>query len=57
MGSLSNVIVNLVKKENIDLIVIGKDGGNNIAQISGLLTLHPCHLLITQDKLHGQIVP
>lgn len=50
MGSLSNVITNLIRRENIDLVVMGKDSGNHVEQIAELLKKQNCPLLITYDK-------
>lgn len=50
MGSLTNVVLNLVKKEKIDLVAIGKDGGSHIEQIVSQLKTYNCPLLITNDR-------
>lgn len=48
MGSLTNVISNITKKEKIDLIVMGKDGGKHVNKVTDLLkdSLSACPLLI-----------
>ena len=50
MGSLPNVITNLIKKEKIDLVAMGRDEGNHLKQIADLLKKHQCPLLITQEE-------
>lgn len=50
MGSLPNVITNLIRREMIDLVAMGKDGGNHVEQIAELLKVQKCPLLITYDK-------
>lgn len=47
MGSLNNVILQLLRKEGIDLVAMGKDGGKHVESVSSLLKLQQCPLLIT----------
>lgn len=47
MGSLKNVIHQLLKNENFDLVAMGKDGGKHVETIQGLLKEEQCPLLIT----------
>ena len=47
MGSLKNVIWQLLKKEKIDLVAMGKDGGKHVETIQTLLKEEECPLLIT----------
>lgn len=47
MGSLKNVIGLLLKKENIDLVVMGKDGGKNVETITPFLKEKSIPLLVT----------
>lgn len=54
MGSLTNVITNLIKREGIDLVAMGKDGGSHVEQIADLLKKLKCPLLTTYDKERGE---
>lgn len=47
MGSLKNVIFQMLKKEKYDLVAMGKDGGKHVETIQGLLKQEKCPLLIT----------
>ncbi len=47
MGTLNNVIINLLRRETIDLVAMGKGTGNHVEQVATLLKLHNCPLLIT----------
>lgn len=47
MGSLANVITNLIKKEKIDLVAMGKDNGQQIEKMTNLLKEYDCSLLVT----------
>lgn len=49
-GSLYNVILNIQKKENIDLVAVGKNTDINLEAISELLKKQNCPLLITQPE-------
>jgi len=50
MGTLSNVILQLLKKEKIDLVAMGKDGGRHVETVAALLREKECPLLITYLK-------
>ena len=50
MGSLNNVILQLLNKDEVDLVAMGKDGGKNVETISGLLKKQCCPLLITYSR-------
>lgn len=47
MGSLNNVILNLLRREKIDLVAMGKANGNHVEQVATLLKQQNCPLLIT----------
>lgn len=47
MGSLNNVILNILRREKIDLVAMGKGSGNHVEQVASLLKLQSCPLLIT----------
>lgn len=47
MGSLNNVILNILRREKIDLVAMGKGNGNHVEQVASLLRLQNCPLLIT----------
>ena len=47
IGSLSNVILQLLQKEKIDLVVMGKSNGQHVEKVSNLLKQEKCPLLIT----------
>jgi hypothetical protein len=47
MGSLTNVIKQMLQAEKIDLVAMGKDGGRHVEQIASLLREIECPLLIT----------
>jgi nucleotide-binding universal stress UspA family protein len=47
LGSLHNVVLQLLQKEEVDLVAMGKDTGKHLAQISELLKQHHCPVLIT----------
>jgi nucleotide-binding universal stress UspA family protein len=47
MGTLNNVILNLLRREDIDLVAMGKGNGNHVDQVASLLKLQNCPLLIT----------
>jgi len=47
MGSLKNVVHQVLKNEEIDLVAMGKDGGNHVEVISNLLKEEECPLLVT----------
>lgn len=52
MGSLKNVIYQVLQKENIDLVAMGKDGGKHVETISALLKeVGKCPLLTTYHTL------
>lgn len=50
MGSLSNVILHLLKSENIDLVAIGKNNGKLLENVSGILKEQHCPLLIASPQ-------
>lgn len=47
MGTLNNVILNLLRREKIDLVAMGKGNGNHVEQVASLLKMHNCPILIT----------
>lgn len=47
LGTLNNVILNLLRKEKIDLVAMGKGSGNHVEQVTSLLKYQKCPLLIT----------
>ncbi len=47
MGSLTNVVLQLLRSENIDLVAMGKNGGRNVESVANLLKQQQCSLLIT----------
>lgn len=47
MGSLNNVIAQLVHKEKYDLVAMGRDGGRHVASVSALLKQLHFPLFIT----------
>lgn len=49
MGSLNNVIQHLLKKEKIDLVAMGKNGGRHVASVATMLKKLKCPLLITHN--------
>lgn len=47
MGTLNNVILNVLRREKIDLVAMGKGTGNHVEQVASLLKMQNCPLLIT----------
>lgn len=47
MGSLNNVVLQLVQKDKFDMVAMGKSGGDNVETISKMLKQQKCPLLIT----------
>jgi len=47
MGSLNNVVLQMVQKEKYDMVAMGKSGGDNVETISKMLRQQKCPLLIT----------
>lgn len=47
MGTLNNVILNLLKRESFDLVAMARGRGNHMKQVSPLLLEQNCPLLIT----------
>lgn len=47
MGTLNNVILNLLQKEQIDLVAMGKGNGNHVEQVASLLKMQNRPLLVT----------
>src|SRR5665647_862696 len=47
MGSLKNIIMQMLKTDKMDLVAMGKDGGKNVETIAALLKQQQCPLLIT----------
>lgn len=47
LGSLNNVVHQLLQKGEVDLVAMGKDTGRHLEQISSLLKKHQCPILIT----------
>lgn len=57
MGSLLNVITNLIRKEKIDLVAMGKSGSIHDQQIVDLLKRQKCPLLLTySSELHHEVI-
>ncbi len=50
IGSLNNVVRQLLQKEKFDLVVMGKNDGKHIEAISALLKQQLCPFLITHAK-------
>jgi nucleotide-binding universal stress UspA family protein len=50
LGSLKYVILQLLGKEKVDLVAMGKNGGKHVDTISILLKQQACPLLITYIK-------
>ncbi len=50
MGTLNHVILQLLKKEKVDLVVMGKDGGKHVESVAALLKKEQRPLLITYLK-------
>lgn len=50
MGSLNNVILQLLHKQIFDLVAMGKDEGKHVETISTLLKEEGCTLLVTYLK-------
>lgn len=49
MGSLANVILNLIAKEDFDAVVIGKSESFAVKEIEKLLKKQKCSLIITDE--------
>lgn len=47
LGSLNNVILQLMKKNSIDLVAMGKNQGHQVDVVSSMLKKHQCPLLVT----------
>lgn len=47
MGSLHNVVLQMVQKDKFDLVAMGKSDGDNVETISKMLRQQKCPLLIT----------
>ena len=47
MGSLNNVIYQMIHQEKIEFVAMGKDGGRHVEAVSALLKKEHCPLLIT----------
>lgn len=47
MGTLNNVILNILRREKIDLVAMGKSNGNHVENVASLLKQQNCPLLIT----------
>lgn len=57
MGSLRNVIHQLLDSTKFDLVVMGKNGGKHVESVSTLLKQKHCPLLITHaDVVYDQVV-
>lgn len=50
MGSLHNIVLMILKSDEIDLVAMGKNGGRQVNMISSLLKEHHCPLLITEPE-------
>lgn len=49
IGSLTNVMQNLIKKEKIDLVAMGKDSGKLISSVENMLkSQNLCPMLVTK---------
>ncbi len=47
MGSLPNVVSQLIKANPVELVAMGKDGGRNVENVSVVLRQNGCSLLVT----------
>lgn len=47
IGSLSNVILQLLQVGEVDLVVLGKDGGAKLASVEAMLKQKKCPFLVT----------
>lgn len=47
MGSLNNVVLQIIQNEKIDLVGMGKKKGRHVEMMSSMLRKHQCPLLIT----------
>ena len=47
MGSLNNVVLQLIRNQAYDLVAMGKNGGKHVETISSLLKQQKCPLLTT----------
>lgn len=47
MGSLNNVIYQIIHQEKIEFVAMGKDGGRHVEAVSALLKKEHCPLLVT----------
>ena len=50
MGSLKNVILQLLDTSKFDLVVMGKNGGKQIESVAALLKQRNCPILITHSE-------
>jgi hypothetical protein len=50
MGSLNNVVLQMIRDKEFDLVAMGKNGGKHVETISVLLKQLECPLLITYLK-------
>ena len=56
MGSLNNVILNILRREKIDMVAIGKGNGSHFEQVSSLLKKQGCPILITHKSEFSQAI-
>lgn len=47
MGSLNNVVLQMVRNEKFDMVAMGKSSGDNVETIAKMLKQQKCPLLIT----------
>lgn len=50
IGSLKNVISQLLEREKFDFVAMGKDGGKNVEKVAEILKKEECPLFITYGK-------
>ncbi len=53
MGSLTNVIKQMLHTYKVDFVAMGKDGGRHVEQVANLLKEQECPLLITYINRRG----
>lgn len=52
MGSLNNVVLQILQNEKVDLVGMGKKKGRHVEMMSSLLKKYNCPLLITYMEEH-----
>lgn len=56
LGSLENVICQLLRKEKFDMVAMGKNGGKHVETIAKILKDYECPLLITYHSMKNSTV-